>query len=330
MVFFSSNATLLKQALPSGQFMKNKHVKAPTFLVPGDTIAVLAPASPFNRDKFNRGVAILNSMGFKIKIPPGLFLSKGYLAGDDNHRAELLNNAFKSKEIKAIICARGGFGSIRILDKIDYEVVRNNPKIFIGFSDISSLLTVIYEKCGLVTFHGPTLTSLADADKETISALFSMLTSQKVISIYDSNTISIKPGWAKARVMGGNLTTLCHLVGTSFEPEFNGHILFLEDRGEAPYRIDRMLTQMKMAHCFENLAGMILGSFSECGEISHILQIFTDCFAGFDFPILAGVKAGHEITNIVLPIGLEATLNSDEKYLYYHMPNQNINLSKHI
>jgi muramoyltetrapeptide carboxypeptidase len=300
--------------------MKNKHVKNPTYLVPGDTIAVLAPASPFSRDKFIRGLTILKEMGFKIEIPPGLFSSKGYLAGDDNHRAELLNYVFKSPEIKAVICARGGFGSIRILDKIDYDVVRNNPKIFVGFSDISSLLTVIYERCGLVTFHGPTVTSLADADKETISALFSMLTSQKVISIYDSNIISVKPGVAKGRVMGGNLTTLCHLVGTPFEPEFNGHILFLEDRGEAPYRIDRMLTQMKMAHCFDNLAGIILGSFSGCGGISHVIQIFVDCFAPFDFPILAGVKAGHETTNIVLPIGLEATLNSEEKYLYYHMP----------
>jgi muramoyltetrapeptide carboxypeptidase len=300
--------------------MKNKHVKTPAYLVPGDTITILAPASPFSRDKFARGLTILKSMGFKIEIPPGLFSSKGYLAGEDNHRAELLNNAFKSTEIKAIICARGGFGSIRILDKIDYDVVRNNPKIFVGFSDISSLLTVIYERCGLVTFHGPTLTSLAEVDKETISALFSMLTSEKVISIYDSNFISIKPGVAKGRVMGGNLTTLCHLVGTPFEPEFNGHILFLEDRGEAPYRIDRMLTQMKMAHCFENLAGIILGSFFECGGISHVIQIFADCFAHYDFPILAGVKAGHETTNIVLPFGLEATLNSNEKYLYYHMP----------
>jgi muramoyltetrapeptide carboxypeptidase len=322
MVFFCQTLIYLNKPFCTSNSKKNM-LKIPTYLMPGDTIAILAPASPFNQDKFNRGLIIIESMGFKIEMPPGIFSSKGYLAGDDKHRAELLNNAFKSTDIKAILCARGGFGSIRILDKIDYDVIRNNPKIFVGFSDISSLLTVIYEKCDLVTFHGPTLTSLADADKETISSLFSILTSEKVISIHDSSTISIKPGLARGRVMGGNLTTLCHLVGTPFEPQFNGHILFLEDRGEAPYRIDRMLTQMKMAHCFENLAGMILGSFSECGEISHIIQIFEDCFEGFDFPILAGVKSGHEITNIVLPIGLEATLNSDERYLCYHMPPSN-------
>jgi muramoyltetrapeptide carboxypeptidase len=308
--------------------MKKKHPTLPIGLVPGDTIAVLAPASPFNHDKFFRGLSIIKSMGFEIEIPQGLFSSsKGYLAGDDNHRAELLNNAFKSTEIKAIICARGGFGSIRILDKVDYDAIGKNPKIFIGFSDISSLLTTIYEKCGIVTFHGPTLTSLADADKETISALLTILTSEKMVSISDSNAIIIKSGMAKGPVMGGNLTTLCHLVGTPFEPEYSGHILFLEDRGEAPYRIDRMLTQMKMAGCFEGLLGMILGSFSECGNKSDVIQIFADCFAGFDFPILAGVKVGHEITNIALPIGLKATLNSDEKYLCYHAPSKISNSS---
>jgi muramoyltetrapeptide carboxypeptidase LdcA involved in peptidoglycan recycling/CubicO group peptidase (beta-lactamase class C family) len=310
--------------------MKKKYPESPTCLLPGDTIAVIAPASPFNPDQFNRGLTVLESMGFEIEIPPGIFSSKGYLAGDDLHRSELLNNAFKSTEIKAIICARGGFGSIRILDRLDYDAIGKNPKIFVGFSDISSLLTAIYERCGVVTFHGPTVTSLADADKETVSALFSILTSEKVLSIYDPYAISIKPGLAKGPVMGGNLTTLCHLVGTPFEPEFSGHILFLEDRGEAPYRIDRMLTQMKMAGCFEGLSGMILGSFSECGDLPDVIQVFKDCFAGFDIPILAGIKAGHEKTNIALPIGLEATLNSDEKYLCYHTPSAIKNSGKAI
>ena len=300
--------------------MKKKYPQTPLCLVPGDTIFVLAPASPFDRDKFNQGLSILESMGFNIHIPPGLFASKRYLAGDDHHRAELLNNAFKSTDIKAVICARGGFGSIRILDGIDYHAIGKHPKIFMGFSDITSILTAIYEKSGLVTFHGPTLTSLADADQETISALFSILTSEKVLSIHEPGAISVKPGLAKGPVMGGNLTTLCHLVGTAFEPKFGGHILFLEDRGEAPYRIDRMLTQMKMARCFEGVSGMILGSFSQCASMPDVIEVFEDCLAGFDFPILAGVKAGHEITNIALPIGLEATLNSEEKYLCYHAP----------
>jgi serine-type D-Ala-D-Ala carboxypeptidase len=310
--------------------MKKLHSKPPFCLLPGDTVTVLAPASPFNPDKFNKGLTVLKSMGFEIEIPSGIFSSKGYLAGDDHHRAELLNNAFKSSEIKAIICARGGFGSIRILDKIDYDAICKQPKILIGFSDISSLLTAIYERCGLVTFHGPTVTSLADADKATISALFAILTSEKVLSIYDPGAISLNPGLAKGPVMGGNLTTLCHLVGTPFMPEFSGHILFLEDIGEAPYRIDRMLTQMKMAGCFEGLSGLMLGSFSKCGDLSDVIQVFEDCFAGSDIPILAGFKVGHEKTNIALPIGLEATLNSNEKYLCYHAPSTVRNSDKAI
>jgi muramoyltetrapeptide carboxypeptidase len=300
--------------------MKKKHPKLPLGLMRGDTIGVLAPASPFNRDKFYKGLSVVKTMGYEIEIPPGLFSSKGYLAGDDNHRAELLNNAFNSTKIKAIICARGGFGSIRILDMIDYDAIVRNPKIFIGFSDISSILTAIYERSGLVTFHGPTLTSLADADKKTISALSTILTLEKAVSIYEKNAISIHNGKVKGPVIGGNLTTLCHLVGTPFEPEYSGHILFLEDRGEEPYRIDRMLTQMKMARCFEGVSGMVFGSFSECGDMIDVIQVFADNFAGFDFPILAGVKVGHEPINIALPIGLEATLDSDEKSLCYHAP----------
>ena len=310
--------------------MEKKYPEPPFCLLPGDTLAVLAPGSPFNPDKFNKGLTVLKSMGFDIELPPGIFSSEGYLAGDDHHRAELLNNAFKSTEIKAIICARGGFGSMRILDRLDYDIIGKNPKIFMGFSDISSLLTTIYKRCGLVTFHGPTVTSLADADKETISAVFSILTSEKVLSISDPGAISIKAGLAKGPVMGGNLTTLCHLVGTPFEPEFSGHILFLEDRGEAPYRIDRMMTQMRLAGCFDGLLGLILGSFSECGDIYDVIQVFEDCFAGFDFPILGGIKSGHEKTNIPMPIGLEATLNSDEKYLCYHTPSAIRNSDKAI
>ncbi len=308
--------------------MRKNQSKSPFGLLPGDTVTVIAPSSPFRPDKFDRGLTIIRSMGFKVELPAGIFSANGFLAGDDHCRAEMVNNAFKSPESKAIICARGGYGSIRILDKLEYDVIRKNPKIFVGFSDVTSLLTTIYEKCKLVTFHGPTITSLADADVETINALFSMFSSGQVLTLCDSTAVSLRPGLAKGPVIGGNLTTLCHLVGTPFEPGFQNHILFLEDRGEAPYRIDRMLTQMKMAGCFEGLLGLILGSFSDCGALSDIFSIFDDCFSGLNIPILAGFKVGHEKSNMVLPIGLEATLNSDEKYLCYHMPSVILNSGK--
>ena len=300
--------------------MKMRHTKIPTCLVPGDTIYVLAPSSPFNPDKFNQGLDILKSLGFNLHIPPGLFESRGYLAGDDDHRAKLFNDAFKSGEIKAVMCARGGFGSVRILDRIDYRSICHNPKIFIGFSDISSLLANIYQRCGLVTFHGPTVASLADADKKTVDAMFSAVTSEKVLCLHSPDAVSLRSGFAKGPVIGGNLTTLCHLAGTPFAPDYRDHILFLEDTGEAPYRIDRMLTQMKMAGYFDRVAGMILGNFTDCGTLEDVIKVFKDCLADFDFPILAGFQIGHEATNITLPIGIEATLNSDEKYLCYHAP----------
>lgn len=301
-------------------FMKKKHLKTPAALIPGDTIAILAPASPFDRDKFSQGIDVLEKMGFNIFLPPGLFSSKGYLAGDDFHRAELFYNVFKSEKIKAVMCARGGYGSTRILDKIDYESVCKNPKIFIGFSDISAILATLYQRCGMVTFHGPTVASLADAHQKTINTLFSALTSQKVFTLFEPKAMVLKPGVCKGPLIGGNLTTLCHLVGTDFEPSLEGHILFLEDCNEAPYRIDRMLTHMKMAGCFKKLAGMILGDFSGCGKPVEVIEVFDNIFYHCKFPMLAGIKIGHQKTNITLPIGIEATLNADEKYLCYHEP----------
>ncbi|MFO8085479.1 MAG: serine hydrolase [Desulfobacterales bacterium] len=300
--------------------MRKNNVRIPFGLLPGDKIAILAPASPFDKEKFSRGIKILKSMGFETFIPPGLFASNGYLAGDDIHRAGLLNEIFRLPDIKAVMCARGGYGSARILEKIDYGHVGKNPKIFIGFSDLTALLTTFYEKCHMVTFHGPTVASLADACPETIEGLFSVLTSQKVVSLFEPKATVIKSGLAKGRVIGGNLTTLCHLLGTPFEPSFNGHILFLEDCKEALYRIDRMLNHMKMAGCFEKLSGLILGDFSECGKQVELIQVFEDHFSDFKFPILAGIGVGHKKTNITLPIGIDATLNADEKYLCYHLP----------
>lgn len=300
--------------------MKNNARRIPARLAQGDTIALIAPASPFDRDKLNRGESVLRSMGFRVFEPSGLFERRGYLAGDDRHRARLLNEVFESPDFDAVMCARGGYGSIRILDLIDYDIIRRNPKVFVGFSDITALLNAFLCRCGLVTFHGPTVTGLADLEPKTEEALFSALTSEKPISIFSEKAVALKPGKARGPVAGGNLTTLCHLTGIARGPRFDGHILFLEDRGEAPYRIDRMLTHMKMAGVFDRIAGMVLGDFSDCGSRVDVLDVFKEHFEKCDFPILAGLEAGHEKCNLVVPFGIEATLNSDDKLLFYHHP----------
>ena len=297
--------------------MKKKRL-IPKSLLPGDKIGIVAPASPFNKNKFYKGLNILESLGFQTYLPEGLFEKKGYLAGSDMHRAFIFNSLFADKAVNAIFCARGGFGSLKILPLIDYETIRKNPKILVGFSDVSAILSAIYKESGLVAFHGPVVTTLADSDKRSIASIQSAVSSSTIIEMVFKDSVEIKPGIASGTVLGGNLTTLCHLVGTPFEPDFNRSILFIEEKGEAPYRIDRMLTQMKMAGCFNGLAGLMLCFFEACGAYSEICSMVEEIFRDKDIPIVAGIEAGHGKTNITIPTGIDATLDTTHRRLIFH------------
>jgi muramoyltetrapeptide carboxypeptidase len=299
------------------------NVKNPKPLIPprlrrGDTIGIVAPASHFDLEKFNTGIAVLESMGFNTSIPEELFNKKDYFAGPDVQRAEMVNRYFADPTIKAIICARGGYGSIRTLSLLDYKIIRENPKIFVGFSDISAVLSTLYLKCGLVTFHGPTITTLGNSDDRTKDSLLSAITSDGKPKINISSCLIIQSGSASGPVLGGNLRTLCHLLGTPFQPDFKGAILFLEDRGESPYKIDRMMSQMKLAGCFNSLAGLIFGNFSDCGDIEEIVRIAEDIFKKDKIPILAELEVGHGKRNLTIPVGLPATIHVDQKLLSFH------------
>jgi len=256
-------------------------------------------------------------MGFRIVIPESLYEKKGYLAGGDRRRAYQLNSLFGDTEVKGIVCARGGFGSMRILSMLDYELIEKNPKVFAGFSDISALLWALYMKTGLGTFHSPNAASLADAPRKTVDAMFSAVSAKSSFEIRAEQGIQIRPGIAKGPLAGGNLTTLCHLAGTPFAPDFGGHILFLEDTGEAPYRIDRALSHMKLAGCFENISGLALGSFEGCGPVWDIYNIFHEIFSEYEIPALAGFDSGHGKENITLPLGLETTLDTYGKKIFF-------------
>lgn len=292
-----------------------KKLLMPSMLKPGDTIGIAAPASPFDRNRFNKGVSVLESMGFNIYIPEEIYNVKGYLAGEDYQRAAIINNLFSEKKIKAVFFARGGFGSMKLLPLLDYKTISKNPKILIGYSDISALLSAIYKKCGLISFHGPMLTTLADAPKKTIHAMLSVLTSQSDIKIKPKRAVVLNPGRVSGTLLGGNLSTLCHLTGTPYLPYFKDCILVIEDRGEALYRIDRMLTHMKLAGYFKGLAGLALGSFTECGQVKEIYKLIQDLFKEYDIPVLAGLEAGHGKENITIPFGLKADLDTDSKML---------------
>ncbi|MDM8518232.1 LD-carboxypeptidase [Desulfobacterales bacterium HSG16] len=299
--------------------IQNFKKKVPKPLEPGDTIAVAAPASSFSKDRFDAGVSVLKSFGFKVVIPDEIFMKKGYLAGSDRHRAQILNSLFADNKINGIACARGGFGSMRILHMLDSALIYKNPKIFIGFSDITAILSFLYQKCGMAVLHGPVIVSLADADFVTRDFMYQALTFEKKLDIFFENSISITKGRAYGPVFGGNLTTLCHLLGTSYMPDVSGHILFIEDRAEASYRIDRMLTHMKLAGCFDNLAGVILGTFTDCGKPDEILKITKNIFSNLKIPVLTGVDIGHGVPNITIPFGIDACLDTEKSMISFNV-----------
>ena len=297
----------------------NKSVRPPS-LKPGDTIGIVAPAGPFDPDKFMKGKAVLESMGFQTIFDDSIFQKNGFLAGTDFQRADQVNHLFADPSVQAIICARGGYGSMRILSLLDFETIQKNPKIFLGFSDISALLSVLYDQCGLVTFHGPLVTTLAKATEKTIMAMKTALVSDASLELIPEDGTVIKPGVCSGLMAGGNLTTLCHLVGTPFAPNFKEKILLLEDVGEMPYRIDRMLTQMKLAGCFNDMAGLILGTFKKCGHLNDVVDIVDNIFKDTDIPILAGFDMGHGTHNLTVPMGMRATLDTDKNQLLFHEP----------
>ncbi|MGD8261251.1 MAG: LD-carboxypeptidase [Desulfobacterales bacterium] len=298
----------------------SKPLTIPPRLKVGDTIGIVAPAGPFDRDKFDLGVQILRKKGFEVFIPERLFETKGYLAGPDLHRATLVNQLFADASINAIMCARGGYGSMRLLPLLDYNIIENNPKVFIGFSDVSAILSVLLSRCGLVSFHGPMVATLADIPEKTLQSLLNAISSDDNIEIKLSNGVTVKPGSVSGAICGGNLTTLCHLIGTPFEPSFNNKIVFLEDQGEATYRVDRMLAHMKLAGCFDGVTGLILGSFKACGSMNDICDIVADIFNDCQIPVLAGLDAGHGAHNLTIPLGIETALDADRHLLIYQQP----------
>ncbi len=218
----------------------------------------------------------------------------------------------------ATLMDRGGYGSLRILDLIDYDLLRHHPKIFLGFSDISALIAAITTRSGLVAFHGPNITTLGQASPKTRASFYRAVTSDQPLEIRPGNPRVINPGKAMGVVSGGNLATLCHLLGTSYSPTYRKQIFVVEDISEAPYQIDRMLYQMKMADCFQGISGVAMGSFHNCAKYEAICDIVRAQFEDMQIPILGGFDIGHGDENMTIPMGIRATLDTDQGALIYN------------
>jgi muramoyltetrapeptide carboxypeptidase len=295
-------------------------VVRPKRLKTGDTIGIVAPAGPFDRELFEQGIAVIQSMGFATKTDPRIFSRQGYLAGADASRAAQFNAMMADTGVKAVMSARGGYGSLRMLEALDYKSIGSNAKAFIGFSDITALHRAMFIRSSMVTFHGPMVTTLPLSDGQSRLSWYRALTEPFAPPFDLSCARVLKSGSAEGVLAGGNLATLCHLTGTSLSTGFRGQILLLEDIGEAPYRIDRMLTQMKMAGLFAGLAGLVLGSFEDCGSNDEIDALVLERFADMSIPVVAGVCAGHGRCNWTVPLGLMARLDTTAGELRFIEP----------
>ena len=292
-------------------------LKRPPRLKRGDTIGIAAPAGPFDKDLFEEGMAILKRMGFKLFIPEPIFRREGFLAGTDTERAEVINTLFSDPAIQGILCARGGYGSTRVLPHLDWPTIRRHPKVFMGFSDITVLHNVFLAQAGLVTFHGPMGTTLIKTAGPYLGMMEQALMSETPIIMAPERAHILKHGEASGPVVGGNLTMLSHLVGTPYQPVLNGGILFLEDVTESPYRIDRVLEQLSLAGCLQGVQGLVLGRFLDCGDGDEIHDVFLRVFGPSGIPIVAGFPIGHGEDNATLPIGIHARLTTQPPQLSY-------------
>jgi muramoyltetrapeptide carboxypeptidase len=287
-------------------------IKAPR-LQPNQTVGVIAPSSPVSQSEISQGLRLLES--FPLKIKPGVHLFDGlsYLAGSDHDRVSDLHQMFSDPDIKAIFCARGGYGSARLLNKIDFNLIRKNPKIIVGFSDLTALIIALYKQSGLITIHGPTLSDLPKS-KNWLN-LSGLITSPHRPQIFFKQGKIINKGKAKGILLGGNLSTLCSLLDTPFLPPFEGVVLFLEEKGESPYRLDRMLTHLLLSDRLDQLSALVMGEIEDCGEKEIINSLLEERLGGLNIPVVTGLPVGHGAENISLPLGIPALLDTERMLL---------------
>ncbi len=290
----------------------------PAPLIKGDKIGVIGPSGSVQNEQLMAGVDALVRAGFSVELDQGVRERKGYLAGNKEGRAKSLQNFFHREDISAIFCSRGGFGSVQLLSLLDAEAIRLHPKIFVGYSDISILLNWFLQECRMVAFHGPMVAmEIAQGLRGRSEDFFwgTLLGDKRQWQIEGSETI--RPGVGEAEMVGGCLSIVVTTLGTPYELKTAGKILFLEDIGERPYRIERMLTHLQMAGKLEGIAGLVFGSFTGCeGEPERGLgEIIHDLFRDAPYPVVTGLPAGHGNENLILPFGVKMALDGEAKRL---------------
>lgn len=301
----------------------NALIKPPK-LRPGDRVGLIAPASFATEQKMDAAISNLQKMGLIVEEGKYLRRKNGFVAGTDGERVEDIHTMFRRDDISGIWCVRGGYGTTRILDMLDYDLIRSHPKAFIGYSDITALHQAFYTQAGMVSFHGPvagsefTEYSLASMRK----ALFEEGYAYDIRPVAhpgegEESFAVLTSGVASGVIVGGNLTLLSALCGTKYLPDFSNKIVFIEDIGEASYRIDRMLVQLIQAAGLNQAAGIVFGNFTNCGPSEgssdqSVAEIIRDHFSTLGIPIVTGYSIGHINHQATIAVGMKAELDADK------------------
>jgi muramoyltetrapeptide carboxypeptidase len=306
-----------------------KKIIKPKRLKLGETVAMITPSGPLSAENFEKSVKSITDLGFKVKLGKYVREQKGYLAGTDAQRAEDFHWAFSDKTVDAIWCFRGGYGGMRVLPIIDFNIVKKNPKIFIGYSDITAYHLPIFQKTGLITFHGPVGTSdYVDFTKNNALNVLMNPTPQYKLESAAENTANPSPlykmevitaGKCQGKLIGGNLSLLSAMAGTPYgltTKDVKGRILFMEDIEERPYRVDRMITQMLQAVDLRTCAGIALGVFEGCSpkkdeQSQTVQEVLKDRLGNLGIPVAYGLSFGHIKHQYTLPVGIEAAFDTE-------------------
>lgn len=290
----------------------------PPRLRPGHTVGLVTPAGAiFDEGEIREAEAALARLGLRTKRGAHVLDRHGYLGGTDVGRAADIMTMFRDPEVKAILPLRGGWGCARLLPYLDYDVIRANPKIVCGYSDITALLTAIYARTGLVTFHGPVGTSTwNDFSTDSFRRVLFGAETPVLRPAEGTRVETMNPGVARGRLLGGNLSVLSGIVGTGFVPEGDGHILFLEEVSEEPYRIDRMITQLKLSGLLRRVTGLVFGDCRDCapetGYVSlSLLSVLDDHLRSLGMPAFYGTAIGHVANKFTLPVGVLAEMDAN-------------------